>query len=634
MLLFSRLRQIFLVLFVLTATLVVGSNLGWAVQRTNPAIAQHNAVIFVADGLRSSVVNAADMPTLHSMQSQGVDFVNSHSLFPTFTTANASAIATGHYLGDTGDFSNTIDVGFPTKSARGSRVPFLENNAVLAEVNQRYESNYLSEESLLATARKAGFSTAAVGKVGPVLIQDITQTTGEPTIIIDDATGSATGVPLSAEVTSLLQAKALPLETPSRGANGKSGNSTQAGAKVPNLTQQQYFADVTTKAILPIFKQRQQPFVLVYWSRDPDGTQHNQGDSLNQLVPGINGPTSQAARQNADKNLAQLRTALKQLGLAATTNIFVIADHGFSTISKESKTSYAATLSYPDVPKGFLPPGFLAIDIAHALGMPMFDPDQKQAAVNPEQGGFSKNAVIGPDPDQPSVVVAGNGGSDLLYVAPGKELGDRKLLTQKIVATLMQQDYTSGVFVDDSLQPIPGTLPLSAIGLRGTARMPTPAIVVSFRSFDTGCGNPVACAVEVADTPLQQGQGMHGSFSRADTQNAMAAIGPDFKAKFIDRAPVSNADVAMTIARVLKLQIPHRGSLRGRILLEALARGTDQVIFKSQQVESQPAANGLKTVLNYQTVGNTRYFTAAGFRDRTVGLAPGLTASRQPIIRP
>ena len=37
------------------------------------------------------------------------------------------------------------------------------------------------------------------------------------------------------------------------------------------------------------------------------------------------------------------------------------------------------------------------------------------------------------------------------------------------------------------------------------------------------------CAVEIADTGLQQGQGMHGSFSRADTMNFMAAIGPDFK---------------------------------------------------------------------------------------------------------
>ncbi len=29
-----------------------------------------------------------------------------------------------------------------------------------------------------------------------------------------------------------------------------------------------------------MFKARNKPFVLVFWSRDPDGTQHNQGDSL------------------------------------------------------------------------------------------------------------------------------------------------------------------------------------------------------------------------------------------------------------------------------------------------------------------------------------------------------------------
>ena len=43
-----------------------------------------------------------------AVRDQGVNFANPHSLFPTFTTANASGMATGHYLGDTGDFSNTI----------------------------------------------------------------------------------------------------------------------------------------------------------------------------------------------------------------------------------------------------------------------------------------------------------------------------------------------------------------------------------------------------------------------------------------------------------------------------------------------------------------------------------------------
>ena len=63
-----------------------------------------------------------------------------------------------------------------------------------------------------------------------------------------------------------------------------------------------------------MFKERGKPFVLVFWSRDPDGTQHNQGDSLDALVPGINGPTSLAAIRNADDDLARLRAALQRAG--------------------------------------------------------------------------------------------------------------------------------------------------------------------------------------------------------------------------------------------------------------------------------------------------------------------------------
>ncbi|MER3435522.1 MAG: alkaline phosphatase family protein [Leptolyngbya sp. ERB_1_1] len=577
---------------------------------------QRNAIIFVADGLRYNSVNAEDMPALTQVRQQGVDFINSHSLFPTFTTANASAIATGHYLGDTGDFSNTIDVGFKVKTAKQSVVPFLENNAVLAEVNRFHKQNYLNEESLLAIARKAGYSTAAIGKVGPALIQDISQNRGEATIVIDDSTGTATGVPLNSEVAAFFKQQNLLLATPDRGANGKSGSSTTAGAKVANLTQQQYFVDATTKGVLPLFKQRQKPFVMVYWSRDPDGTQHNQGDSLNQLIPGINGTTSQAARQNADKNLAQIRVALKDLGLEDTTNLFVTSDHGFSTISKQSKNSYAASQSYPDVPKGFLPPGFLAIDLARSLQLSLFDPDKNNAAIDPTKGQFSKNAIIGKAANSPTLIVAGNGGSDLIYL----KAGDRKATAQKIVNTLINQDYVSGIFVDDALQTIAGTLPFSAVKLRGKTRMPIPSIVVNFRSFDTGCGNPTLCGAEIADTGLQQGQGMHGSFSRADTYNTMAAIGPDFKKSYVDQAPVGNADVAVTIAKILGLQIPHQGELVGRVVEEALVNGSNAIEFKSERLESKPAANGLKTILKYQTVGRTRYFDAAGFPDRTLGL--------------
>src|SRR5690242_12814823 len=65
----------------------------------------HNAVLFVPDGLRAQIVDARSAPVMARLRDAGVNFHNSHSLFPTFTTANASVLATGHGLGDTGAFS-------------------------------------------------------------------------------------------------------------------------------------------------------------------------------------------------------------------------------------------------------------------------------------------------------------------------------------------------------------------------------------------------------------------------------------------------------------------------------------------------------------------------------------------------
>ena len=126
---------------------------------------------------------------------------------------------------------------------------------------------------------------------------------------------------------------------------------------------------------------------------------------------------------------------------------------------------------------------------------------------------------------------------------------------------------------------------------------PHPAIAVSFRSFDTVCGEPVRCAVEIADTGLQQGQGMHGSFSRADTWNFMAMQGPDFKSHFVDPAPASNADVGRTIAQLLQLDVgDDKGKLVGRVLTETLPNGAVPAVT-GRVMTSDPAPNGLVTVL-------------------------------------
>jgi hypothetical protein len=94
----------------------------------------HNVVLFVPDGLRALLVNEQTAPIMAAVRDEGVNFKNSHSLFPTFTTPNAAAMATGHYPGDTGDFSNTIYLGFPVPGAGGSLTPFLESDPVLGDV--------------------------------------------------------------------------------------------------------------------------------------------------------------------------------------------------------------------------------------------------------------------------------------------------------------------------------------------------------------------------------------------------------------------------------------------------------------------------------------------------------------------
>ncbi len=627
-------------------------------QEKPAGIHPRNIVIFVFDGLRSGSVNAVDAPTMFWIRNHGVNFVNSHSLFPTFTTANASAIATGHYLGDTGDYSNQIYIGRPVfldgnfGRPPGSYAPYVENNRVLGDLDAQFNGNYLNEETLLAAARRHGFNTAIVGKMGPAAIQDVSQLNPvnggfavPQTILIDDGTGTADGVPLAPEVSSALVDAGLPLATPARAQ--PTGNNITPGTKETNHVQQAYFANAAAKAILPMFMKSGKPFALVYWSRDPDGTQHFQGDSLNKLIPGINGPTSKAALRNADNNLKQILDSINSdPRLAANTDIFLTADHGFATISKHDidaeghgTTSYAANSIYKDaqgrqeVNTGFLPVGFLVIDLAHELGLPLFDPDSQidgpdgkkmfepvdpgapRQLPNVRQHPVAGNGLLGgtgriANQTDAKVVVAANGGSDLIYL-PSHDPD----MVKRIVAFLTRQDYVDGIFVNDAYKNVPGALPSSAVRLIGASLTPSPTIAVTFKTFSTDPKQPVMSGVQITDYVLQQGQGMHGSFGRANTYNFMAAIGPDFKKQFVDQAPVSNADIAPTLNQILGFDVASKGELKGRVLREALAGGPSRVSFRRRTAISDSAANGKITVLMYQQLAKQVYFDQACFKN-------------------
>lgn len=635
-------------------------------KKPEPAKGPRNVIIFVIDGLRYGSVNSTDAPTLYALRQQGVNFVNSHAMFPTFTTPNGASIATGHYPGDTGDFSNTIFSGYPIFNTGnfgklpGTVTPFVENDQILADLDDHYNGNWLTEESLFALLRQNGYNTASVGKHGPVTIQDVSQL--QPvnqqfqvpqTVFIDDATGNGSGVPLTKQISDALTAVGLATAAPNRSNgcgqtdqcnNGFSGNNTTPGTTSPNTVQQQYFADAITKAILPTFTASGKPFALLFWSRDADGSQHNQGDSLNSLTPGINGPTSIASVQNADKNVKQILDYINSNPqLAQNTDIFVTADHGFATISRHEvdaagdfTQSYSALFTYKDstgrveVNPGFLPPGFVAIDIAHALNMPLYDPDSiitdqngnrvyepvdptiGQQTSTVRQRPASGDGLIGAsgiilDNTDAKVIVAANGGSDLIYV-PDHDASR----VQQIVSFLSTRDYVGTIFVDDSFGSIPGALPLSSINLVGNSPLPRPAIALNFKTFYLTPGD-LQSAVQIADTGLQEGQGMHGSLGRDNTFNNMAAFGPDFKRGAVIRTPVSNADVAPTLAYILGLQLPAQGNLVGRVIHEAIKREQKQTSTEYLVTVSDKAGSGKSSVLFYQKAGDQLYFDEACF---------------------
>ena len=631
-----------------------------------PAAPRRNIVIFIADGLRHDSVNAQDTPALWRIRTEGVHFESSHSMFPTFTMANASAIATGHGLGDTGIYGNTILSGFAMfdtanfNQLPGTPLPFIENDEVLSDLDDHFGGNLMPYVTLLAAARAHGYRTATIGKLGPAAMLDLSAIApvskafplALPGPVIDDATGGGAGLALPQALSQMMSRQGVPIAAPTRSNgydasspfnNGLAGSYSTPGTLAANVIQQDWFAEVTTRFVLPFLSSDPaSPFALAFWSRDPDGTQHNTGDSMQSLSPGINGPTSRAAVRNADRTLQRLMAWFDaNPAIRDNTDIVVTSDHGVATISRNTidrmgrttaaesaKHDYVGTTGSVDTLKGTLPVGYLALDLAYDLQLDVFDPDTRvgddRAFKRLRIGSSSNptpvdkwehpargNALLASDIRQPNgsdarIIVAANGGSDLIYIP------DRSPETlRRVVARLLTYDYVGGLFVDDGYGNIPGTLPLSAVGLIGASKLPRPAVVVAFKVFDLNPDN-LLTAVQLSDTTYQDGQGMHGGFGRDSTFNNMAAIGPDFKRGLVDRAPVGNSDIAPTLAHLMGFELEPGGALRGRVLSEAVVggRAADSPIV---QYRRSTPADGKQTVVVFREFDGRQYFERGCF---------------------
>jgi arylsulfatase A-like enzyme len=209
--------------------------------------------------------------------------------------------------------------------------------------------------------------------------------------------------------------------------------------------------------------------------------------------------------------LAAVLAALDRQHARDTTDIFVVSDHGFSTIEHEI-----------DVPKILCGAGFNAV-------------------------------TENPRPDD--IMVVGVGGSVLFYV-PRHD----PALIQRVVDFLQQSDFAGVIFTKNALE---GTFSLDQAKIES---MDAPDIVMAFRWNEAKNQFGIAGMID-ADWQRAAGKGTHATLSRFDMHNTLIAAGPNFQRGLTSDLPSGNVDLAPTILRVLGISGP---PMDGRVLDEAM----------------------------------------------------------------
>jgi len=387
------------------------------------------------------------------------------------------------------------------------------------------------------------------------------------------------------------------------------------------------FARFVADRAIPAAKQSIEnghPALVTLWLHNPDITQHRAG---------LGTRPAMEALLAADEDLVTVRAAVTAAGLENRTDMIVVSDHGFATI--RLRVWLAALLV--------------------SAGL--------------------KKAI-----DSDDVVIAPNGGSDLLYLS-STAFATRDAIRerlQKIVDFCAAQEWCGPIFSRElaivappagkhrsrqRAEPpykgwIDGTFAQSVLGLLNQAR--SPDLIISFaetadadnKSF-TGPKNlafalvlkgqqsmpnrsqelvhPVKGLV-YSDTGkidgFTTGMGMHGAAGVREIHNFAAAIGADFKRGLSDQNPTWNVDVAPTIAHVLGL-LPNVGpgsiSPSGRVITEAL-RGASSYAgpIRALTMKTELELQGVRTTttLRLTRLGDYLYFDDSSVEREPLGSSP------------
>ena len=450
---------------------------------------QHRILIVAFDGLQLAQVTPQLMPNLSALASDGVTFMNHHPVYPSVTRTNVASMVTGCYPGKHGLVANNLVIRDfnPIQS-----IPALE-----PELTQVFKTTgrVLLVPTLADILYNNGMEFIAIG----------TGTSGNAYIQNPNAESKG-GVTIHPD---FCLPRRLHKELLERFGDWPDKEMT-------NTPLMEHAVQIMTNYILS----ERDPTVALIWFSEPDSSQHKQGVGSRMAVNSL---------RSADEQLGRLLKWLEETNRISDTDILIVSDHGYSTIT-----------SVVDIEMELVKAGF------------------------PTKGEPHK------------VIVAPNGGSVLFYSSE-KDYS----LMNRLTEWLMQQPWC-GTLITSKENEIPGTLPAHLIGYEGPR---SPELVMSFKW--TSAVNSSGFAGHCYSTGGTSDLGQHGSMSRHEMHNVLIATGPSFKKYYQVSNPSGNADITPTILEILGIGRDH--SMDGRVLKESLSanRAPDNIKWSTNTHNEQ-----------------------------------------------
>src|SRR5437868_6516450 len=342
-----------------------------------------HVVLVVWDGMRPDFVTEKYTPFLDKLAHDCVRFRNHHAVYPTATDVNGAALATGCYPN-----CNGLAANLEFRPAINSRQPIdMGDPDSIRHGDEISGGKYLTVPTFVESLRAAGKKVALVGTKSVAMLFDrhndwtCARIKGKPLTIFAAA-------PLGPSARDEMMKLLGPiLDDP---------HATSA--------QRSHFA---TRALTEFLWRDGVPDFSLLWLSEPDLAQHN-------FAPGS--AEAIAAIKTVDDDLAMVLSGLEKKKLRESTDVFVVSDHGFSTIGR-------------------------SVDIVALLN----------------KAGFHASKEFSDKPNAGDVVVAGNAGTVLFYVRDH----DREV-TQRLIDWLQHSDFAGVLFTREKFG---GTFPLAAIHL-------------------------------------------------------------------------------------------------------------------------------------------------------------------------